>query len=322
MKLEDILNNTITNHNLESLIDDYYSLDNYSFNNELEIDNLIDKFDIYNKEFSILDKEYLLNNFLENTENYLKHDNGLILFDLSMSNDNNLYKSIELLSNNYKNVNIHRLNDNYILDFDTKQINNYANIENSFKNLFTIDLDNLSIQRQIKNIPLHINNEQFYLKIKDDLNYLTLIQNQQYTNITNYKNNLLLHLNSEDYKVSYVFNDDVQYINKELYNNLFNQLRDYNNYIDDITIKLNKTTKNNSNIDDFFNIDKLNELYNKNPNYLNLKMNDVLDYNINIHKLDTIIDNDKYFNNVFKFLNELIKKKIIKVIKLNNFTNL
>ena len=52
------------------------------------------------------------------------------------------------------------------------------------------------------------------------------------------------------------------------------------------------------------------------------EMNDVLDTHININYLDKEITNDIFYNNVFKFLNELIKRKIIKIIKLNNFIQL
>ena len=325
MKLTEILNNNIINNDsIQSLINEYYSLDNFTFDTEITIDNDFNKeLLVSDKELVILDKEYLLNNFLVNPEQYLSYNNGVILFDLSMGNDNDLYKSIELLANNYSNINLHKFNDNYLLEFDTKENKQINNLKNNLKNLFISDLNNLIIQQQINNIPNVINNEQFNVKIKEDLYYLDIINKTYGSNLDEYKNNLTTNLNSDEYKVLYVFEDNVQSTNKEQYSYTLNKLKEYNNYIDEISIKINKQNSNKQiELNNLFNLTELNNLHLNNKSYMIFEMNDVLDTHININYLDKEITNDIFYNNVFKFLNELIKRKIIKIIKLNNFIQL
>lgn len=325
MKLTEILNNNIINNDsIQSLINEYYSLDNFTFDTEITIDNDFNKeLLVSDKELVILDKEYLLNNFLVNPEQFLSYNNGVILFDLSMGNDNDLYKSIELLANNYSNINLHKFNDNYLLEFDTKENKQINNLKNNLKNLFISDLNNLIIQQQINNIPNVINNEQFNVKIKEDLYYLDIINKTYSSNLDEYKNNLTTNLNSDEYKVLYVFEDNIQSTNKEQYSYTLNKLKEYNNYIDEISIKINKQNSNKQiELNKLFDITELNNLHLNNKSYMIFEMNDVLDTHLDINYLDKKITNDIFYNNVFKFLNELIKRKIIKIIKLNNFIQL
>lgn len=55
---------------------------------------------------------------------------------------------------------------------------------------------------------------------------------------------------------------------------------------------------------------------------MQIEMDDVLDTHFDINYLDKHITINNYYNNIFKFLNELIKRKIVKIIKLNNFIQL
>ena len=100
------------------------------------------------------------------------------------------------------------------------------------------------------------------------------------------------------------------------------------NNIQNIQNNLNKFNKfdgfDELDINNLFDINLLDKLYQNNQNINSIEMNDVLDKNFKINKLSISnqIDNNTFFNNIFKFLNELIKRKFIKIIKLNNILQL
>lgn len=325
MNINKILNHqSNTNDDLESLLDSYYSINNYNFSNEDHLQEYIyDKFNPLNRDLYILDKEYIINDINQ----ILNSDSGILLFDLSMTNDDILYKNLYLLTTNFKNINLHLIEDNYIIEYDTKENNIIDKIksDNSFRNLFTTDLNRLIVKQQINNIPHLIHNDRFISKLNEDLTFSNLksFQNTPSVEIMNkYKKDLNLNLSSTDYKVNYVFTVEAQHIENILYNNILNELDRFNTYIDNIVDRIYKIDNNISKqirIKDLFNCNYLNDLYTKDQTIDQLIMSDVLDKTLNIKSINNkLLTIDQFYNNMLRFLNELVKKKIIKVIKLNN----
>jgi len=335
MNLNEIINNKIiNNNNLQSILETYYSVDNYNFiNDELIKEHIIDKFNKLDTELFILDKDFILNN----TSQILSSSSGILLFDLSMTNDNQLYTNIHLLSKNYKNINLHLIEDNYILEYDTKENIDSIDkdiLQTNLKTIFSNDLQKLLLKQRINNIPYIIKNDRFSEKILEDLSFSNQYSYQNiFSNdsIANYKNNLKLNLNSDNYKVVYVFNDDIQTIDKTLYDKILEKLKEFNTYIDDIVIQTNKcysdsniqldniTSDKQIDLKKLFEQNELNNFYIENKSNLKIEMSDVLNQTFSIVNIDDkIITIDKFYDNIVKFLNELVKRKINKIIKINN----
>lgn len=344
----DIYNLISKNHNnkldLDNLLERYYSIDNYTFTNDNMLDeHIIDNFKHINNDI-IIDKFQSNTNLNLNLNNYNSNiSNGVILFDLSMSNDEQLYSNINNIMNNYSNINLHKFSDNYVMEFSNKK-DTLTNLSytNDLKNIFANDLNNLLLCQRIQNIPYRISNEDFNSKIKEDLQYLDILNKSSYTSIISendldlYKKSIDINLKSNEYKVSYIF--DKTYNKLTIGNEHFEKLKEFNTYIDDISMQINniQNIQNNLNkfdkfdgfdglyIDNLFDINLLDKLYQNNQNINSIEMNDVLDKNFKINKLSISnqIDNNTFFNNIFKFLNELIKRKFIKIIKLNNILQL
>jgi len=318
-----------TNDDLELLLNSYYSIDNYNFSNEDHLREYIyDKFNPLNRDLYILDKEYIINDMNQ----ILNSDSGILLFDLSMTNDDTLYKNLYLLTTNFKNINLHLIEDNYIIEYDTNENNTKENnlidkikLENGFKNLFTTDINRLIVKQQINNIPHLIHNDRFISKLSEDLTFSNLKSFQNTPNIeimNKYKKDLNLNLSSTDYKVNYIFTVEAQHIENILYDNILNELDKFNTYIDDIVdrmYKIDHTMTNQVRVKDLFKRNYLNDLYAKDQSIDQLIMTDVLDKKLDIISVNNrSLTIEEFYNNMLRFLNELVKKKIIKVIKLNN----
>jgi len=345
MNLNKLLNyQSNNNENLSLALGSYYSIDNYNFVNDDQIREYIyDRFNQSDRELFILDKEFILNN----QEQILASNNGIILFDLSMTNDEQLYTNIHMLSTNYKNINLHLIEDNYIIEYDTKEPNQLIDknqLEMNLKNLFSDDLQKLLLKQRINNIPNIIQNDRFTEKIAEDLSFSNINSYQNIlseNSIKKYKQDLKLNLNSSDYRVIYMFEDEIKNIDKALYDKILEKLKEFNTYIDDIVIQLNslnnpdkiiKLDKNNQDktisdkqisLKNLFERNKLNTLYTNNKSNIQIEMSDVLDQTFSINSIDNkLMSEDNFYNNMIRFLNELIKRKINKIIKLNNYLQL
>ena len=328
MNLNTILNNKHTNINtnintdISELIESYYSLDNYNFINEDIINEKI--LNNFNPKSELLMTDILDNDYQINNE-------GIGLLDLSLTNNESIYDKLYNLCTNYSNIEFNKLNDKFIIKYNNKQPN--ANIidridfNKSFQSLFVSRLEDLSLKQSIINIPNIISNEKFNTKIAEDLSYTHNDILRSDIDIENYINNLKIDLDSDNYKVKYIFEDNIEYIDKKLYNLLLEKLKEYNKNIDDIIVRLNKVSKlninnsvNTNNISDMFDINLLEKLYNNNS-FTQINMDDVLDkkYSYDNNKN---ISKEIFYNNIFKFLNELIKRKTVKIIKIYNKINL
>ena len=126
---------------------------------------------------------------------------------------------------------------------------------------------------------------------------------------------------SSYYQVEYHF----EKIDKDITNSdeVFNELKKYNGYIDNIVLTMGTNIKNHSEykIIDLFDRNGLDKYYNTiEKNGIIIKMNDVLDTYFNILDDDKTknITYNNFVNGIIIFLNELIKRKIIKTIRLHN----
>jgi hypothetical protein len=322
--------NNYTHHqtdNIDNLINNYYNLDYYDFSKDnLYYDEFINKYNIKSDDLiSVIYK------YLDNPEKYLNYNKGLITFDLSIVNQSNIYSNINFLVNNYDKVILNKIYDHiYIYFSDKLSKTNKLNIEDSLKNLFIDELNNLLLWQKIKNIPNLIKNKHMMYKMKDDLSYLDNIKHNIYNkfftnlnenniNTSNYEKCLINDLNSNNYIVNYLFDENVKKIDPEIYSIIFKKLEEYNIYLDDIIDQITNNQTNNNKIINLFNVDYLNELYNDLTNNIRITMNDVFNKNYNIEKLDSeLINKNDFFSNIIVFLNELIKRKMMKTIKVFN----
>jgi len=338
-------------------------LDNYNFNNlEIYIDWIINKFSEENKEDIILD----INNLNEEDIFKLEYLNGIIIVNFS-----NYINNINLLNNLckiYDKVILNKVYDNYIIYFKDKlqyPLNDDTNLEktkiykkkdftNKLNNIFIEDIKKINLNLKIKNIMNIIDNKEFNNKIKNDIefvdNFNKNLYNYYYSNIKSKvkKYDNLLYDIILNNNIKYIFNNNLfnssggsnnsdkdnhqKLINN--FNHKITKLKLFNNYINNISSKINTNIINNSsnleqkndnkkdnlfeisflheekksnikiNINDLFNIHDLENLYvliNKkndindiNDNNLYLTMNNALDENIYI------------FNNLKDLLNENI----------------
>jgi hypothetical protein len=289
-------------YDLNHLIDKYYNIESYNFNNNINKDDIFCKFN--------LDYDDYIN---YNSNNILNNNQGIISFNLSMVIDEKLQSNINLILNNYKDISLNKYYDNYIIYFNNKE-SNY----NSFNNLnhqFYNDIKDLLLYDKIKNIKNIINNERFDYKIKDDINFLDNYYNNQINK--SYNRSIILDIEKNNYTVNYVFTNDIKVINSNL-----KKYQDYNNYLNDIIDEIygNKLDSDNLLVESIF--DPQN-LYNKLNNKYNLilTMEDVFnkDMIINCDKKNEYPNYDKFLSNIIVFINELTKRKIQKIIKLFNY---
>jgi len=315
------------NSNLKSLISQLYSIESYNFN-YININNFIDQF-IHNNNLSDNDLLLLNQNKLINQQLLDKYNQGLILFNLSCINDDNLIQSIYNILINYQDVKLNKLYDNYLIFFQDK-VNEFNQIDfqklkNIISNIFKEDLNKLLLDQKIKLIP----NDKLKKKLKFDLEYSNLIKNIQYhryyfnenlinKDLINYEKSLYLDIFSDNYRINYIFDNYkiYQYINEETLNDILNKLKNINFSF------FSNQSDNKFNLDDLFDINKLKSIYQTyNQNQIEFIMNDVLDdkFNIVSRKKESLTF-ENFYSNVIYFLNELIKRKIIKTVKLYNYT--
>lgn len=322
-------NDTKTMNNLQELIDNVYSIESYNFCGVNDVNILIDKFI---DKFNISDNDLILSNhtkllkYCSNFEKYLNYNNGLISFDGSMI-DEQLIESIIFLHANYESVNICKIYDNYFLCFKSKLLSKKENIKvdtfNRLVTMFNHDLENVLTHNKIKNLFVSYDNENFKKKLSQDLNYINKINENYFSNDSQddtfiYEKQLLNDLSSQNYKVEYHFDVDINIIDKSQYENILSKFKNYNDKLDDIYNSIsNYKTVDSANINSLFDTSKLNKLYKKGNI---IKMNDVFDSSfeiINDGELDGL-SFDKFVGNVMLFLNELTKRKTIKLVRTYN----
>ena len=288
-------------YDFNHLIDQYYKIDSYDFNTYLNKDDIFYKF--------YLNYEDYIN---YNCNNILDYNQGLISFNFSMITDEKLQFNINSILNNYKDIKINKYYDNYLINFKIKEKNNS---KNNLNEIFYNDIKNLLLYNKIKHIPILINNDRFYNKIKEDLNFL----DNYYNNIIDksYNKSIVLDIESNNYKVEYIFNHNLEIIKSDL-----NKFKEYNNYINNIIDELCGNTLSESKylIDYLFDP---NDLYNKLNNEYNIifNMDDVFDkdFTINYDNENNFPNYDTFFSNIIILINELTKRKIQKIIKLYNY---
>ena len=320
MNLNTILNYNHSNSDISTLINSYYSIENYNFTNEDKInEEIINKFN-YKSELPIIN---IIDDTFTNTNTNI--NKGIVICDLSMANDDTFYDNLYKLSTNYSNIEFNHYADKYIIKFNNQLTNtNISKSKEDFKNklqsFFANRLDKLLLKQSILNFP-NILPEQFNAKIEEDLSYISKDILRSDEDIKNYIENIKMDLSTDNYKVSFVFADNTNNINTKIYNNILEKLNKLNNYTNDIYDKINSANNDSKNqeflINDLFNLSKLKTLYTNNKTISEIRMNDVMDRQYEIYS-DKSISVDNFYNNIFKFLNELVKRKIIKVIKIYN----
>lgn len=345
--------NIVNSKDLDSLISEYYNIDSFIFdnNNETYINNFIDKFNIEHDDLVIFDK-LKLNNYLENPNQFLNYNKGIILFNLSLSSDQELIDNINYLLVNYDNLVLNKFYDNYILYFSDQNKNHIDKNENKTKlfnknleNIFIEDIQELLLWQKIQNIPHIIKNNDFYNKLQDDLKYNIIKKNPLTNNdLKTYEDSLNYDLNSANYQVMYNFsNIDIKdkMIEQNNIPQILNKFSDFNSYFNDILnddkisshnkiSKLDKTDNliHSITLNELFNVNNINNLYyllqqKKNlDNNIIFKMSDISDNKIDIYneKSNHSTDSEQFNSHIIYFINELMKAKIKKTIKLYNLT--
>jgi hypothetical protein len=316
MNLKTILNSNHPHTDINQLIDSYYSIENYTFTNENILnDKIIERFNP-RSDLQMINILY---------DDHTGMDDGIGVFDLSMANDDKLYDNLYKLTENYSMIEFNHLADRYIVRFSNKTTDTDTDIDtiskedlsNRLQSLFGNRLTKLLLKQSILNLPIIISNEQFNSKLKEDLSFMSkdiLLSN---IDITNYIKNLDLDLKSSNYKVSYVFTNQIDNIDRDQYTTILDKFDRLNKYTDNIYDQMTNTNNIDNQINNLFRIDTLDTLYMKNNMISEIKMNDVMDRQYEISS-DKYISINDFYNNIFKFLNELVKRKIIKVIKLYN----
>lgn len=303
-----------------------YNIKIYRFIDDIETFkyDIIEKFNIHDNDLKILNKTNFINNYMNKPEKYLYFDKGIILFDIGMIIDTKFLSNINFILCNYDEVILNRIHDNYIIYFNKKlDRQDNKHYDDKLLLVFENDIKHLLLTGKIKNIPFIIPNKHLIKKIKKDLDYLEKINNHNYfksSDMKEYKRGLINDISSSYYQVEYHF---------EKYNHITNsdkvisKLNKYNSYIDNIILetKMNKTNNGEYKVFDLFNRNEINKLYHKiKEDGIIIKMNDVLDDNFKIlddEKTKNISFNN-FMNGIIIFMNELIKRKIIKTIRLYN----
>ena len=361
-KLSKEHNKNINKEKLISKLEKYYDINNYIFNKNIEKIKplLIEKFDININYDLVVLNPISLQSLTDHNEKIIKYDKGIILFDIGMLNDDKIINNIITYTyQNYKNITISKLYDNYILCFSEKlniiknDIEDIKNIKNNLITLFINDINKLILSQKITNIKNVLQSKLMLDKLNFDISYSGLVIDNIYmkyysngnitinNDLTNYEKILKQDLESSNYEVNYnLFNNDkelnnskhVEYLNMFKYYNLFfnkiqNKLRHEFGEIKKRTVEENNKENNKENnimIADIFDINKLNEIYIKYENskqYLIFKMNDVLDDKILIVSdiENKMKSKNEFINDTIIFINELMKRKIKKLIRLFNY---
>lgn len=332
------------------LVDEYYMIDNYNFtytNNDIFKNYVIDKHnvDIVIDNFNLMDFKI---------DKILKNNSGIILFDLSMINDK-FKNMLNVIMDNYESIHLNKLYDNYLLHFKNLKKNNSDNFDRFYNNLineFINDIEDILLHQKIRNLPNIINNEKFTKKIDNDINYIDDIKQNIYTSfyseekinfrnfkdIVNYEKELIFDLNN-NYSINYnITNNNYKYINSENYVKALNKLKNINDYIDSIYTNLDDNKQNINRdfkgkfineipVNDIFNIHKLNNLFNSlSYDDVIYNMNDICEKKIKLYtetekKDNKNVDNNLFINQNINFLNEFIKRKTKKIIRLYNYFN-
>ncbi len=323
----------------------------------LEYDQGLIVFDL-----SLVSEDILYKNFSLLISNYEKlslnslYDKYVIFFSGKKSTNSANQTNPTNSANQTNPTNSANLTNSHIINFT-----------NLLKDLFKTDLNKLLLEQRIFNIPHFIKNEQMEKKINSDLVYANYIRSSHYdrfynslnsfhgakspADIISYEKSLVIDLNSDNYKVAYVFNNEIFEIDQSLVQNILNKLHEYNIYLNNIIsdldlsgIKLSIVNSpdvetlvpNPTDIDliievnDLFDIDKLSLLEKTmKTNNLKILMDDVFDNNIGVKQSaetdqttntdQTTKTNPNFVLNIIVFLNELIKRKMIKTIKLFNY---
>ena len=344
-------------------IQEYYTLDTFEFD-EYDILklNLIDKYNIQSHDLFLLNKCKLEKSYLTNTHKYLQYNKGLINFDIGMLSNPNIILNIIFLFQNYSNLMLSKIHDNYLLYFNdkinksdhlmannlsTNQIN-LDKLNNKILHMFMLDVDELLLYQQIKNIPKIINNKHMIKKIKNDLSYSSIIKSDRFNSYFNeisitkqsepikqYEQNLVLELFQISLNVEFVLNNSNNFKQIDDLENkihkIFEQFYDQNSYIDNIYDKISpsinfisscqinnhcqsRINNDQSNIN-YFNItqsDELNSL-NEESNAKHLTNRSILSHNVQL--IDLL--NMRKLTDIYN----LIKPKINYMFKMNNIMN-
>ena len=370
----------------KNLISSYYTSNTIDYTDDIITlkDDFISKFNIDNNSLLLLDKTKFPSPLGEENIKFQRYNQGLILIDMKMLIRDDIILNIDYIYENYQNISLNKMYDNYLLYFGDKSsvLKKLADKKDLFNsklyNIFYEDLVELNLWQQINNIPNKINSQQFIKKINNDINYMKNIKQHTYKNfysnfnnqyeakIITYEKSIYYDINSDNYIVNYNLNNHRQKnIDKTKYHTILNSLHQYYNYIDNLMSNIDKPISVlNSNItskaklsDDFsylsnyeklenkndiikiinpnelFNYSKILNLYsllntksinNSNLDYI-FKMSDVFDNKLEIIQVlsdnKNIFTSDNFVNSTIIFLNELIKKKINKLIKSYNFIN-
>jgi hypothetical protein len=309
------------------------------------------KYDLRFK-FKLSDNDLILNKFSNLSEiNLTNNHTGLFEFDYGMCfellNSDFLFDVFK----NYSNVRLNKTNNGYLLYWsektqEPKKINKIFLL--NLINIFCIDIDIMNLINQIQQIPNIIKNIHMKKKIKKDLSYITNKNNQYfdifYGQIKNYyldtyEQNLYKELKYSSYGICFKSHDinidiDINNNQEKLFTktNISNTLKNLfqqNSYIDNIYFKLNNPIEKSINEINHPNIDqtnytiKLKDLFKKqfleNNKHYTIMANNIFDHNMKIIFNEIEQNKNILVNSLIFFLNELIKKKIIYVIKLFNF---
>jgi hypothetical protein len=395
-------NNTNTNTvtNLKNLILSHYNLDSFDFTNDIEQfkDIFISKFDIDYNDLILLDKTIYLNSYQNKYNKFKSYDQGLILIDLSMLGDDLILSDIDYLYENYEHLSMNKIYDNYLLHFKNKlnTSRELADKKTQFNSklyeIFYEDLLDLNLWQKIINIPNKINSMQMIKKLEEDLYYMKNIKQnayeKYYSNINSksdkelllYEKSIYLDIKSDNYVVNYNLNDQLKSIDKNKFHFVLDKLNEYNTYINNIIVDLQKlypttsenqihksklnrlnlmdfshitnsdsdlennvlTNKKQSNLlkivdpNELFNYSKIINLYSflksksdMSTTQYSFNMTDVFDNKLEINYLANpakqisaeILSNDDFVNSTILFLNELIKRKMKKLLKTYNYVH-
>ena len=298
-------------------------------------------------------KKLILNKF---DNNYVIYFSGLISDSIEPSVERSAIRSEtdSVERSAIRSHNSAQLENNIksVFEADLRNLLLYSKIRN-IPSVF----NNSNIQKKIgidleyaNNIKSNIFNYFYTNQTKSQTN-----QSKSHTEYANYEQILKEDLSSDNYKVKYSINTTS---NKQVSTNSFrkalNRLSSYNEYINNISDEINQNMKSNlgsdqisnttskSNtdliktikVDDLFNLNKINDIYNliKSSNKYNnseiyLEMNDVRSKHIGIslnqkqNQFDPNPSSEQFKNNIIMFLNELIKKKMVKIIREYNYMN-
>lgn len=337
-------NNKI-NISLNDLITSYYNINMYNFDVEIEKykSYMAKRFNIMQGDLILLDKYKLINQFLNNEDKYLEYNKGIILFDASMLNDGSIISNIDFLFSNFEEVTLNKMYDNYLIYFYNKLTppkntskQTIMSLNNNILEIITNDLIELELLQKIKNIPNIIKNEKLTNKISNDLSYITNIKDEIYTNfyknnevvnnnkLSSYESDLFVECKIRNTLIKYCLTNKVNKINN--IQEILSKLYEYNKYISDISSKIinNDEQKNMFELNDLFDHHKLEQMYSniENNKEIIFEMNNMFDttFKISYNEINEHISYESFINNVVFFLNELVKRKIIKLIKTYNFS--